>query len=68
MIIGSETGIEANDCEDLDDEDYQFVGKVIFGLVFALIGVLALFYFLVWGDFNETLNQIAPVVQAASKK
>lgn len=68
MSIGSETGIEENTCVDLDDTDYAFIGKVIFGLAFGLVGLLALFYFLVWGDVDETLKQIAPVAQSASKK
>lgn len=68
MIIGSETGVESNDCHECDDPDYKFIGNVIFGIVFALIGLLTLTYFLVWGDLNETLKQIAPVVEATSKK
>lgn len=68
MSIGSETGVESGDCADLDDRDYEYIGKVIFSLVLALIGILSLVYFLVWGDFNETLSKITPVVQSASKK
>lgn len=68
MVLGSETGIEEHENYCSDDRDYIFIGKVIFGLVFALIGILSIIYFLVWGDLNETLNKIAPVVQSASTK